>query len=84
MMAHPKDRQIRIPCPACRRGRVFSTAELFTPTRSFVRLRKPCPHCGSTIPLQLRAPPHDAATHTSLQRAVLRFDSPLSPQHNDN
>ena len=27
-MTHPTDGHIRIPCPACRRGRLFSTAEL--------------------------------------------------------
>jgi hypothetical protein len=84
MVTHPTDGHIRIHCPACRRGRLFSTAELFSPTRSFVTLCKPCPHCGSDIPLRLKAPPLDTDVRTSLTRAVLRFDIPISSQHKDN
>lgn len=75
---------IRVTCPACRRSRLFSTAELFSPARSLVTLRKPCPHCGSNTPLRLQAPPLDTEVRTSLPRAVLRFDGPFSTQHKDN
>jgi hypothetical protein len=63
---------------------VFATAALFSPTRSFVTLQKPCPHCGSNIPLQLQAPLLDTDGQMSLPRAALRFDGPASSQHKDN
>ena len=84
MVTHSTGGHIRITCPACRRGRLFSTAELFSPTRSFVTLRKLCPHCGSDAPLQVQAPPLDTGVQTSLARSVLRFDGPVLSQHKDN
>ena len=83
-MTHAAHGSIRIPCPACRRNRVFLTAELFSPTRSFVTLRKACPHCGSDAPLPVRAPPAGVQMRTSLTRAVLRFDGLIGPTNPSN
>jgi hypothetical protein len=63
---------------------VFLTAELFSPTRSFVTLRKPCPHCGSDTPLPIQAPPFDVEMRTTLAQAVLRTDGPIGSANQSN
>ena len=83
-VTHPASGRIRLLCPACGHGRVFSTAELFSPTRSFVTLRKPCPHCGSDAPLRIQAPPPGAGVSTQLSQTLLRFDGPIAPGPADN
>jgi hypothetical protein len=63
-MMNNGDGRIRLLCPNCQRGRIFLAADLFSPTRPLVTLRKACPHCGSNTPLTIHAPPADANVGT--------------------